>query len=97
MQDFYDVRITFRKLSDEEKIVNVNIRYKKRKSRKTILPFPENINEKELQWTTFRGEPIINYHRRSANLYVGPEDTVLPTSFGQKLETLLTQALKGKT
>jgi len=95
--DIYDARLTFRK-TEEGPMVTIKIRYSKRICRKVKFPIkfsekPEDeyIDEGKLCWmTSYIGERIAEYHRRSNNYdYVNMKNEKVTTSLGQKLEMLV--------
>ena len=88
--DIYDARLIFRKTREGSKTVTVKIRYSKKGwRRKEKLPFPEDIDEDDLDWTSYRGQYISVYHRIENMNYKNIEHIIIPTSLGQKLEKLV--------
>ena len=91
--DIYSARLTFKR---NLKIVIVDIYYHKKGERKRKkLSIPESINLDELNWVRYRKEIISIYHRiiKGNDLsYKDQKHTIAPTSLGQRLEELVSDA-----
>ena len=95
----YDIGVALRKSHSGERTTRVYIRYSKRgKITKIDLPFPKNINEKDLHWKNAGaregGSQIISYHRKGGLEYYDSKNSKIPTNLAQRLEPSVIEALK---
>jgi hypothetical protein len=103
--EIYAARLTFRRtiegrrtIKGPKKDVTVHIRFSKRRKGKWTLPFPEDIDENGLPWFRYRGQDLVEYHRKhrkdkkDGHLYIEYIDTnneTVHTALHQKLEMLV--------
>ena len=95
---FYDVRLMFRRAENNERVVRVTVRGSKtgKPLINQVLPFPDNINESELFWRTYKGEYLAVYHRKGIREYTDAEHSLVHTSLSQKLEEIILKTLNNK-
>ena len=87
--------VVFRKTDAGKREVRITIHSSKRGSViKRRFNFPEDIDEKNLLWTSFQGDRIAPYHRAEKNRYYGLNYTIIPTEFGQRLESMVSEVLR---
>lgn len=97
-----NARLVFRRKKDGSKAVNITICYftptQKRVWRKERFSyFPNEIDEEELRWKTYRGERIAVYRRIGGNYnYRDIEHKTSTTRLSQRLEKLVLQAYSKK-
>jgi len=94
--EIYSARVTLRK-KDGKKKVRVQIReFKKGRTEKIDLPFPEEIDERDLQsWKSYGGEQDIVYNRKGRLDYLDVDHySKVPMDMAQRLEELVRRALK---
>ena len=95
--NIYDTLLVFRKnRRGIEKTVTVHIRHFKKEGHSKIkFPFPEDIEERELVWGSYKGDKISVYHRNKMGQYCRSGVNVTePTMLAKKMERIFLRAYK---